>query len=58
MIERTHQQIGLTSGVILSDCKQYRYRLWREWDASKPAVCFIMLNLYIPYSAKPFPMLI
>jgi hypothetical protein len=32
------------AGCILSDCEQYRYRLWREWDASRPALVFIMLN--------------
>ena len=31
-------------GAIISDCGQYRYRLWRTWDASKPIVGFIMLN--------------
>ncbi len=32
------------AGCILSDCEHYRYRLWREWDASRPALGFIMLN--------------
>ncbi|KJK22082.1 hypothetical protein UB46_23480 [Burkholderiaceae bacterium 16] len=32
------------AGCILSDCEQYRYRLWREWDPSRPALGFIMLN--------------
>ena len=32
------------AGCILSDCEQDRYRLWREWDASRPALGFIMLN--------------
>lgn len=32
------------AGCILSDCEQYRYRLWREWDASRPVLGFIMLN--------------
>ncbi|AOY90515.1 hypothetical protein BKK79_00735 [Cupriavidus sp. USMAA2-4] len=31
-------------GAILSDCEQYRYRLWREWDSGRPALGFIMLN--------------
>ncbi|MGT2493064.1 DUF1643 domain-containing protein [Cupriavidus basilensis] len=30
--------------AILSDCEQHRYRLWREWDRSRPALGFIMLN--------------
>ena len=32
------------AGCLLSDCEQYRYRLWREWDRSRPALAFIMLN--------------
>jgi hypothetical protein len=32
------------AGAIISDCDQYRYRLWRQWDASRPTLCFIMLN--------------
>lgn len=34
----------MTSGATFSPCGQYRYKLWRTWDAAlKPAV-FIMLN--------------
>ncbi len=33
-----------TSGAIISDCKKFRYQLWRIWDTSKPLVMFIMLN--------------
>ncbi|WP_244222910.1 DUF1643 domain-containing protein [Cupriavidus lacunae] len=32
------------AGAILSDCEQYRYRLWREWGRSSPGLGFIMLN--------------
>ncbi|MGO4303909.1 DUF1643 domain-containing protein [Cupriavidus sp. RAF12] len=32
------------AGCILSDCEQYRYRLWREWDRGRPGLGFIMLN--------------
>ncbi|GAL83447.1 hypothetical protein MYP_674 [Sporocytophaga myxococcoides] len=32
------------SGAIISTCKNYRYRLWRIWDKSKPFVMFIMHN--------------
>ncbi len=28
----------------LSQCRQYRYALWRTWDESKPYVMFIGLN--------------
>jgi hypothetical protein len=31
-------------GAQLSDCGTYRYRLWREWDASSPTLAFLMLN--------------
>ncbi|QRQ86297.1 DUF1643 domain-containing protein [Cupriavidus oxalaticus] len=40
----TIQTLDGEAGCILSDCEQYRYRLWREWDASQPALGFIMLN--------------
>lgn len=32
------------TGAQFSPCERYRYRLWRTWDASKPAVTFVMLN--------------
>lgn len=35
---------GLLSGAVLSDCKKYRYKLWRIWDHRKPKVLFVMLN--------------
>lgn len=28
----------------ISKCTRYRYALWREWDAKKPQVLFVMLN--------------
>lgn len=31
-------------GAAFSDGREYRYRLWRTWDASKPVLAFIMLN--------------
>lgn len=33
-----------TAGAQLSQCRAYRYRLWRVWDAELPAVLFVMLN--------------
>ncbi len=33
-----------SAGAIFSDCRRYRYRLWRVWDASKPRCHFTMLN--------------
>ncbi|WP_430869692.1 DUF1643 domain-containing protein, partial [Cupriavidus basilensis] len=29
---------------MLSDCEQHCYRLWREWDRTRPELGFIMLN--------------
>ncbi|MBA4180792.1 MAG: hypothetical protein C0506_09410 [Anaerolinea sp.] len=34
----------MTGGATFDATGAYRYRLWREWDASLPAVTFIMLN--------------
>lgn len=31
-------------GATFSNCGQYRYDLWRIWDASKPMIMFIGLN--------------
>lgn len=31
-------------GAEFSECRQYRYVLWRMWDEGKPMVCFIGLN--------------
>ncbi len=36
-------KLAVTSGATLSDCRKYRYRLWREWGAG-PALTFVMLN--------------
>lgn len=32
------------SGASISECRKYRFSLWRFWDDSKPLVCWIMLN--------------
>lgn len=34
----------MTTGATFSPCQQYRYRLWRQWDKSRPSVVFCMLN--------------
>lgn len=31
-------------GAKFSDCREYRYRLWRTWDVGKPTLAFVMLN--------------
>lgn len=35
---------GWDSGALFDSTGTYRYRLWREWDAGLPRVCFVMLN--------------
>lgn len=32
------------NGALFSDCRKYRYALWRIWDKQKPLVMFIGLN--------------
>jgi hypothetical protein len=45
MIERRSVDLaGCESGAIFSGCNQYRYRLWRTWDAALPRLNFVMLN--------------
>lgn len=34
----------MNAGATISPCRRYRYKLWREWDASRPAVVFCGLN--------------
>lgn len=31
-------------GAVFSDCRFYRYRLWRIWTPEAPVVAFVMLN--------------
>jgi len=33
-----------SSGSEFSECRKYRYALWRIWDLSKPLVMFVGLN--------------
>jgi hypothetical protein len=35
---------NINSGASFSECRNYRYALWRIWDESKPLVMFIGLN--------------
>lgn len=35
---------GAHRGASFSDCKRYRYLLWRAWDVKGPMANFIMLN--------------
>ena len=32
------------NNAVFSDCRKYRYALWRIWDNSKPSIMFIGLN--------------
>jgi hypothetical protein len=34
----------MTGGAAFSRDSRYRYRLWRRWDRSRPAIAFCMLN--------------
>lgn len=34
----------MLKGAEISECGTYRWLLWREWDAKKPYMVFIMLN--------------
>lgn len=40
-----------STGAQFSVCRQWRYLLWRQWDAGKPAANFLMLN---PSTADEF----
>jgi hypothetical protein len=40
----TDSDLAGERGCILSDCGAYRFRLWREWDRSRPTLAFLMLN--------------
>ena len=35
---------GMKTDATFSECRKYRYALWRIWDESKPYVMFIGLN--------------
>lgn len=39
------------SGALFSDCRKFRYRLWRIWDDTKPLAMYIGLN---PSTANAF----
>lgn len=34
----------MDTGAIFSECRNYRYVLWRVWDTERPKVLFIGLN--------------
>lgn len=41
------------NGATFSDCRKYRYSLWRIWDGSKPLIMFIGLNPSKANETKP-----
>lgn len=43
------------NGAIFSECRNYRYALWRIWDTSKPLVMFIGVNPSTASEIKPDP---
>jgi len=45
----------LNHGAEFSDCKKYRYSLWRIWDETKPLVMCIGLNPSTANSVKTDP---
>jgi hypothetical protein len=40
----TNKETSMDTGAKLSECRTYRYSLWRVWDDSKPYAMFIGLN--------------
>lgn len=40
-------------GATFSDCRKYRYVLWRIWDRQKPNILFLGLNPSIANETKP-----
>lgn len=43
------------NGASFSECRKYRYALWRIWDKTKPLVMFIGLNPSKADENKPDP---
>lgn len=42
MITRTNKTLTGESGAMLSNCEQYRYRLWRVCDSRLPSICILI----------------
>ncbi|GHB57506.1 DUF1643 domain-containing protein [Persicitalea jodogahamensis] len=40
----TYREIDRQTGAKFSDCRKYRYALWRIWDDAKSKVMFVGLN--------------
>ncbi|WP_218563876.1 DUF1643 domain-containing protein [Marinospirillum perlucidum] len=46
---------SVTSGVEVSPCENYRYLLWKTWDAKAPRMLFIGLNPSLALSDEGNP---
>jgi hypothetical protein len=44
MNRRVHEETGLRSEAVFSDCETYRYSLSRDWGTGGQRVLFVMLN--------------
>lgn len=47
--------INNSSGAIFSECRKYRYVLWRIWDENKPMAMYIGLNPSTANEREPDP---
>ena len=36
--------VASDSGAVFSECRRWRYLLWRRWDPARPVANFLMLN--------------
>jgi len=43
-MKKEQQLFATQSGANFSECRKYRYALWRIWDDTKPFIMFIGLN--------------
>jgi len=46
---------NINSGAQFSQCRRYRFALWRIWDESKPLIMFIGLNPSTANETEPDP---
>jgi hypothetical protein len=44
MVDLFDTEPKLLTGATISECGQYRYRLWRVWDECLPVMVFVMQN--------------
>jgi hypothetical protein len=51
-VSRHKTSLLIEGDARFSDCGKYRYRLWRTWDETKPAVVYIMLNPSVANSKR------